>query len=323
MIKIRKKKFEVIRLFVAIAFLCYLFSLINFSNFLEIIKNVKLWPLIIIVLMYPLNVYISTLKWNSILKYYAIIHSKSKLFYLYLVSGFFNNFLPTSIGGDSYKYLRLIEKYPSLNKEILSSIILERGIGFFALFAINIVLIPCFIGIILNQPIFLGIELLITAIFLLIIILLCQKNKTIKYLEKIKIKIKLFQKFKNFVKTLSSINNKKVLTVSFFYSIIFIILSAFSTFLLFYALGIQVNILYILLACSIVNIFSVLPISLNSIGVTEGLFVLLFGFYGIETEISLAAAVIARVLLIIASSFGGFVYLFKFINYPPPKRGLK
>lgn len=311
MIRDRKNLFYIIRLFIAITLLWYLFTLINFSEFLETIKNIKIWPLIIIVLMYPLNIYISTLKWSSILEFYKIIRSKLELFYLYLVSGFLNNFLPTSIGGDSYKYLYLQKKYPTLNKEILSSIILERGIGFFALFAINIILIPCFAGIILNQPIFLGIELLIAAVFLLIIILLCQKSKTVKYLEKINIKIKLFQKFKNFVKTLASIDNKKVLINSFFYSVIFIILSAFSAFLLFYALGIQVNILYIILAYSIINIFGALPISLNSIGITEGLFVLLFGFYGIETEISLAAAVIARILLIIASSMGGFVYLFK------------
>ena len=315
MTKDRENFFRIIRLSIAITLLWYLFTLVNFNNFLEIIKNVKLWPLIIIVLMYPLNVYISTLKWNGFLKYYKIIYSKSELFYLYLISGFFNNFLPTSIGGDSYKYLRLTKKYPTLNKEILSSMILERGVGFFALFAMNIILIPCFTGAILNQPIFLGIELLIAAIFLLMIILLCRKNKTTKCLEKINIKIKLFQKFKNFIKTLTSINDKKILINSFCYSIIFIILGAFSAFLLFYALGVQVNILYIILACSITNIFGVLPISLNSIGVTEGLFVLLFGFYGIETEISLAAAIIARALMIAASSSGGFVYLFKTLKY--------
>ena len=315
MTKDRENFFRIIRLSIAITLLWYLFTLVNFNNFLEIIKNVKLWSLIIIVLMYPLNVYISTLKWNGFLKYYKIIYSKSELFYLYLISGFFNNFLPTSIGGDSYKYLRLTKKYPTLNKEILSSMILERGVGFFALFAMNIILIPCFTDTILNQPIFLGIELLIAAIFLLMIILLCHKNKTIKCLEKINIKIKLFQKFKNFIKTLTSINDKKILINSFCYSIIFIILGAFSAFLLFYALGVQVNILYIILACSITNIFGVLPISLNSIGVTEGLFVLLFGFYGIETEISLAAAIIARALMIAASSSGGFVYLFKTLKY--------
>jgi len=303
-----------LKTFVTLGLLWYLFALIEFNYFLEIIKNVKLLPLIIILLIYLPNIYLSTLKWHAILKYYKIIYSKSELFYLYLISGFFNNFLPTSIGGDSYKYLRLTKKYPTLNKEILSSIILERGVGFFALFAINIILIPCFTDTILNQPIFLGIELLIAAIFSLIIILLCQRNKTIKCLEKINIKIKLFQKFKNFIKTLTSINDKKILINSFCYSIIFIILSAFSAFLLFYALGVQVNILYIILACSIINIFGVLPISLNSIGITEGLFVLLFGFYGVETEISLAAAIIARILMIIASSSGGFIYLFKILK---------
>jgi len=303
-----------IKIFIAIGLLWYLFASINFNYFLEIIKNIKVWPLVIIVLAYPSSIYISTLKWNAFLKFYKITYPKSKLFYLYLIGGFFNNFLPTSIGGDSYKYLHLTKKYPSLNKEILSSIVLERGAGFYALFVINIVLIPYFANIILQQQIFLGIELLIIAVLLSLTILFYCKNKAIKYLERINIKIKLFQKFKNFIKTLINIDDKKVLIISFCYSIIFIILSAFSTFLLFYALGIQINILYIILACSIINIFNILPISLNSIGVTEGLFVLLFGFYGIEKEISLAAALIARILMIIASSSGGFIYLFKILK---------
>ena len=309
-----KKIFYIIRLFVVITLLWYLFNLINFSSFLEIIKNVKLWPLLIIVSLYPLNVYISALRWNVILKFYKITYSKSKLFYLYLVSGFLNNFLPTSLGGDSYKYLHLTKKYHSLNKEILSSIVLERGIGFYALFVVNIILIPYFANIIFCQQIFFGIELLIIAVFLSLTILFYYKNKVIKYLKKIDIKINLFQKFKNFTNTLLNINNKKVLFISFCYSIIFIIIGAFSTFLLFYALGIQVNILYIILTYSVINIFSILPISLNSIGITEGLFVLLFGFYGIESEISLAAAIIARISIIIASSFGGFIYLFKILK---------
>lgn len=306
-----KKVSLIIRIFIAIGLLWYLFASINFDEFLEIIKNIKIWPLVIIVLAYLSGIYISTLRWNAILKFYKISYSKSKLFYLYLIGGFFNNFLPTSIGGDSYKYLHLTKKYPSQNKEILSSVVLERGIGFFALFAINIILIPFFANTILNQQIFFGIELLIVTIFLSLTILFCHKNKALKRLEKINIKIKLFQKFKNFLKTLININNKKVLIISFCYSIIFIVLSAFSAFLLFYAIGVQVNILYIILACSIINIFSILPISLNSIGITEGLFVLLFGFYGIEKETSLAAALIARILMVIASSSGGFVYLFK------------
>lgn len=306
-----KKISLIIKIFVAVGLLWYLFASINFDEFLETIKNIKIWPLVIIVLAYPLSIYISTLRWNAILKFYKISYSKSKLFYLYLIGGFFNNFLPTSVGGDSYKYLHLTKKYPSQNKEILSSIILERGVGIFCLFTINIILIPYFANTILNQQIFLGIELLIVAVFLSLIILFCHKNKAFKCLEKINIKIKLFQKFKNFLKTLININNKKVLIISFYYSIIFIVLSAFSAFLLFYALGVEINILYIILACSIINIFSILPISLNSIGITEGLFVLLFGFYGIEKEISLAAALIARILMIIASSSGGFVYLFK------------
>lgn len=318
-----KKIITLLRISIAIGLLWYLFALIDLDKFLEIIKNIKIWPLVIIVLAYPLSIYLSTLKWNIFLKFYKISYSKSKLFYLYLISGFFNNFLPTSIGGDSYKYFHLTKKYPSLNKEILSSIILERGVGFFALFAINIILIPYFASIIFSQQIFLGIESLIITVFLSLAILFYYKNKAIKYLEKINIKIKLFQKFKNFIKTLANINNKKILIVSCYYSIIFIILSAFSTFFLFYALGIQVNILYIILACSIINIFGALPISLNSIGITEGLFVLLFGFYGVEKEISLAAAVIARILMIIASSSGGFIYLFKNSINLCPKNILK
>ncbi|MFA6570611.1 MAG: hypothetical protein WCT77_05180, partial [Bacteroidota bacterium] len=71
-----------------------------------------------------------------------------------------------------------------------------------------------------------------------------------------------------------------------------------------------VNFCYILLVSTITQIIGILPISLNSIGVTEGLNVFLFALVGVPLEISFAIALIGRMSLICTSSVGGIFYFF-------------
>ena len=303
------KIFAVLRTLVGIGLLWFLFILIDFNQFLETIKNAKIWPLVAVIAIYFSGLYISALRWNNILKYYKILSAKSQLISLYLIGGFFNNFLPTSIGGDTYKYIYMKKKYPTLNKEVLSSIIIERGFGFLTLFIVNIILIFPFMNLVLSKTPFLIIEAIIIFSFLFLMCTILCKDKMVALLEKVKIEFTLFQKFKKFIKLLTGINEKKLIVVSFIYSIFFVILCSLSLFLVFHSLGYQINIFYILFVSSIANIFRVLPISLNSIGVTEGLYVFLFWVYGVESEVSLAVAIIARILLMLGSSSGGVAYL--------------
>jgi glycosyltransferase 2 family protein len=61
---------------------------------------------------------------------------------------------------------------------------------------------------------------------------------------------------------------------------------------------------------SIMQIVSLLPISINGIGVNEALIVFLFGTLGVPAEISLGIAILSRLVMFGQTSIGGLIYGF-------------
>jgi glycosyltransferase 2 family protein len=102
---------------IAISLLGYLFSQIDWNTFLSAIKNANIFYIITSALMAYLGVYISILKWDIFLKNYGIFISKLKLYSVYSISAFFNNFLPTTIGGDFYRITNLSKNFPGKKRK--------------------------------------------------------------------------------------------------------------------------------------------------------------------------------------------------------------
>ena len=59
-----------------------------------------------------------------------------------------------------------------------------------------------------------------------------------------------------------------------------------------------------------ISLLSLIPLSLNSIGITEGAFVVLYGTVGVLPSEALAAALLVRFGMIILSLLGGLFLLF-------------
>lgn len=306
-----KKIFTVLKLLVAIFLLYYLFSKVDWNLFFLSIKNINIFYVIIPALMAYPSVYISILKWDVFLKNYEIVINKLKLYSIYSIGTFFNNFLPTTIGGDLYRVVHINKKIPDKKKEITSSIILERGSGFFALFLINFLLAPIFYKLIISSKEFIFLELLILLLFFVILLFIFQYRFLVRLKNKlIKKEIQIINKFHNLIVSLANIKNKKIIFYSLIYSFIFSLIIALARYILFYAFGLNINFWYILFTSSIIQIIGIIPISLNSLGITEGLSVYLFSVIGVPLEISLSVALIGRVSLIITSSIGGLFYFF-------------
>lgn len=295
---------------IAISLLGYLFSLVDWDTFLSAIKNANIFYILVPAFMAYFGIYISILKWSIFLKNYGIVISKLKLYSIYSISAFFNNFLPTTVGGDFYRIISLNKQIPVKKKEIISSIILERGFGFLSLFSINFLLAPFYYKFLLNKS-FLLIQVLIVIGFISIIFLIFKYNLLIRLKNKlIKKEFIILNKFHSLVISISNIKSKKTLIYGFLNSIVFCLTIATARYILFLAFNIQVDFFYILLVSSIAQIIGILPISLNSIGVNEGLSVFLFSLVGVPIEISLVVALVGRVSLIATSSLGGLFYFF-------------
>ena len=102
----------ILKIVISSSLIYYLFSKkVNISEVVENFKSLDWRYVVLMVLVIIVHYTISSLRWKSLL-----IHEKSDevsqlyLLKLYFEGAFFNNFMPTSIGGDVYKIVNLEEK---------------------------------------------------------------------------------------------------------------------------------------------------------------------------------------------------------------------
>lgn len=103
-------------------------GLITFADFHKIISslqnfNLKWLPLIF--LLITLSVVVSTFKWRILIKAQNVSISFLTLFRHYIIGLFFNNFLPSSIGGDGVR-IYLTGKKTNNYSSAASSVVVER-----------------------------------------------------------------------------------------------------------------------------------------------------------------------------------------------------
>lgn len=103
-----KYKKLILKILISSALIYFLFSRIDIGAVGEKFSLLNLSYVPLIILFLVLNYVVSSVRW----KYLLIFENTQKatvkyLTYLYFTGSFFNNFMPTSIGGDVYKILRL------------------------------------------------------------------------------------------------------------------------------------------------------------------------------------------------------------------------
>ena len=124
------------KILITLAKTCVAFSLfylilrgLDWKKFVDNLTNVQLPFCLLVCLMYPVGLIVSSIKLKWLLEGYRLPISFKKAFDLNWIAGFFNNFLPTSIGGDIYRVLSFNHQYPGKPAQVMSSIVLDRGVG--------------------------------------------------------------------------------------------------------------------------------------------------------------------------------------------------
>lgn len=308
----KKRLLPFVKLFVAISLLVFLFSQLDYPATIQALRQANLLLIIIAgSLAFP-GILISVLRWKQCLQNFDFYVSTLKLYSIYSISTFFNNFLPSSIGGDVYKVIILDKQFPHKKKLLLSSIVQDRGVGLVSLFIVNLSLIPFFYPLLQESSAFLFLEITIFALFIFLVIVFSLQKYLEEFLTKIHIhKISFFHKILSIFVALTKFRSSRSFLISISLSVLFTYAIGLAKYLVLIAFDVEVSFWYVTLVTTITQIAGLFPISLNSIGITEGLSVFLYGIIGIPIEISLPIALIGRVSLMVTSSIGGLFYFVK------------
>lgn len=279
-------------------------SYIDVEDLAEVLRSVNPAYFLIMFGIWYVGIYVSSLRWNTILSFYGIHTSPLFLYSLYWIGSFFNNFLPSSFGGDGYKFVRLNKEFPESKSKIMSSIVLERIIGLMAGVPLSVLT-----GLFLTQTIDFSREMFLllgvcVAIFAFLLVGLLAPFRLPSS------RIGIIQKVLNGLSTLLSFNHPFKLSMSFGYSIVFLLLNITSLYFVFQAFDIEVSFLWILFVYPLIQLTGAFPFSINALGIREGASMYFFSLFGVAPEATLSVMITTRILLLVVSATGGVRYLF-------------
>lgn len=311
---------RLLRAAVSILLLALLLWKINVSQALSELAEVRLGLVALGFLVFTAASAVCTGKWQLILRTQGITAPFFYLFSLFYIGFFFSNFLPTNFGGDVIKVLRL-SKTSGRPAEAAGSVVLDRASSTFALLLIAIV--PAFIQIRLlgTTMVALIIGMFLVALALVFLMLHAPAARRLGSLPLLRMDpMGLRRHLKEFYFSLNRFHGHKgVLAAILAISILYQTLQVLAVWFIALSLAIDLPLVYYFILIPILQAISMVPVSLNGLGVREGAWVVLFSQAGTTGPQAFSMSILSLLVMTAASLIGGIFYLFDRTS-PVPRR---
>ena len=310
--KVRLKFF--IKLLVSCTLLAYLVLQTDLEGIWQATKNTQ-WPLVALVfLLFFVHFYIGTFRWRALARLHGANPRLSYLFRSYMVANFFNNFLPSTIGGD---IVRMHDTWRAGTSKsgAAATIFVERILGVLTLAVLGAV------GMFLlgSQDFFPSnlqwlVGILIFGLLTIVVLLFYPPSWWTRLIQRaadsnivgLSRTAGIFRQasgeFRGARKTLVL-----ALLVSFFVQGIVIL----EYYLIGVAIGIDLHPAIYVVIVPLALVMIMLPISINGIGLREGVFTVLFGLFGVSVASALVFSWIFYALFVAHGILGGVVYMLR------------
>ncbi len=291
------------------AILYFLFSNINSELFFETALSINpLFPIGTGLIFMGTQV-LSVQRWRTILAK-DIPMPYRKLLSYYFIGMFFNNFLPTMVGGDVIKgyYLYKTSRRGDVS---VTSIFMDRYSGFTALIFLTT------IAVIIGYPVIRGTAL--PGFFVLLIggyvfaSLVIWVGPLHNWAMALMAKIHFYginKKIDSLYKALMGYkSHPDILIKVFSYSLVVQAGVIICYWLLGIGLGMELSLIYFFLFIPLATVISMLPVSLAGLGIREGAFVYLFTRVGATPEEALTLSLMWFAIMVVVSIVGGVEYV--------------
>jgi len=303
----------IIKAVISLGLLSYLVYTSDQAKIIEILSNIYkangLMYLSFALCAGLLSIFLMTVRWQIILKQFDQNISLKKLFEFYLIGLFFNNFLPTSIGGDIVRIYKVVGDSEDRTAGF-ASVILERALG------IASTLFLAITSLYYVSHYFEDDRILYTSVILFGIIvgffILITRKRPFEFL------LNLFDKF-----TILRIGEKIAKLIEAFYYLkerrkVFIwvfVLSFFSqvsivimNYTVVLAMDIDVDLTYLFLVVPVTFMLTMLP-SINGVGIRDGGFVFLLAKIGISQAAAISLSFMNVLIPMFISIWGAILFL--------------
>ncbi|MHB8841391.1 MAG: lysylphosphatidylglycerol synthase transmembrane domain-containing protein [Candidatus Aquicultor sp.] len=295
--------FAFLKITVSMALIATLLYKSDTQKYIELIRHSSPVYLLIALLLTVFSIIVSAYKWQLLTIAQGFTVPLRSLVSSYFVGLFFNNFMPTSIGGDVVRVYDL-RKITKDGPAAAASVVAERVLASFTLGLI----VLC--GVAFGPRYLMRYLPLITAFVAvcmasLIAVLYAHKfGAVLERFESV-----LVKKLKSMAESMrSSVEHKPTLAKVLIYSFIFQLMVVTINIFILKALGLNVPAAFVLLSIPIISAITMLPVSLNGLGVREAAYVYFFSQVGLSTEESIAVSIYFFLIVTLVSLIGGVIF---------------
>ena len=297
-----------IRPVVSIALLILLFSLlVDVNDVWTAIMAARPDGIALAIALIILALLVSAIKWRILLRAQVATISLPYLFNTYLVGLFFNNFLPSNVGGDVAR-IADIAKRTGKAPEATASVIGERLISGLAL------ALTALIGLLLSPqvsgqfaPIVGG--LILFFVFVMGLFASRRAKRIISTVIRRLLGPKWFERIGRVAGSIAlAIRNPSTFLWALFWSFAFHITLVLVNYAIFIGLNINLPLISFVLYVPIIAAIQLVPVSVNGFGVREVAYVYFFGTVGVSSSGAAAASLLFGILVMLVSLPGGLIF---------------
>lgn len=281
--------------------LIYIISITDINKLIHLFNIFKFVDFLIPLLLIFIQVLLTAERWRQVSIILGHRFTINFAIRIQLVGLFFNQILPSTIGGDAYRIWQIKSKIGGF-QDAINSIIGDRVVAFFSLLiliSINILL--------LNFAI--SYYLIIYLIMLMFVIFIFKfkkyRFKSYQYLES----INFFQPLTRFIYSIDSLFISRKFILLVIISFIIHIMSSLIFFDISNSLNLDISINIFLIITPLILIITHLPISIGGWGVREGSMIFFLSRVGVHDESALAISIFTGLIQMLAGFFGGIIWI--------------
>ena len=291
----------------SLGLLALLLRQVGVDRVVATLREAALPPLAAALALYLAGVVLRAYRWQGLLAALGMSASLSRLTSLYFVGTFFNNLLPTGVGGDVVRAYELAHDGPGA-AIAASSVLVDRASGLLVLLAMAVGALA--FGYRLVTPALAAIILGISLGSFAGVWLLLQAGRWRRLWDRLPWLRSLAERegIRTFYHSFSAYGRpalEQAFAISFAFNVLLIAVNI----LLAWSLGVRVSPWYFVLFVPLISVSLMLPISLSGLGVREGAYLFLFAQAGVPDHLALALSLLFYAVNVVTGLVGGVLYV--------------
>lgn len=289
---------------VTVLLLALLFRKINYTSTLHHLAEIKPFTACGGLTILFFGLLAATARWRIVLRSIGRLLDTWRLFRINLIGQFFNQALPSTIGGDGMRVWLLYRRGCSF-AEAFNSVLIDRIAGFVVLAIMSLYGLPTLAERIFAIPkvqVIAGVAVVIVVTLILLYLLARLRKRLAKF--------RAGRFVAQIVADALFLTARPGAAAKIAALSIVAQLSGFLVvWLILRDLGADVSVVGVMIVAPVVFLLLVLPISIAGWGLREGLFVLGFGLLNVREEIALAASIVFGLISLVVGLIGGVFWL--------------